>query len=60
MTPTMELRFVERKVTDVLGRPYEIKQVLQQKWVGNKYHDNGTYTPNAEQWCDVPLVKEEA
>lgn len=47
MTPTMELRFVERELADRTIR------VLQQKWV---HEEGATYT--APEWHDVPVVKE--
>ena len=59
MTPTNELRFVERKVTDVPGRPYEIRRVLQQKWCAST-SIQGALNPYKYEWRDVPLVKDEA
>jgi hypothetical protein len=55
MIATNEIRFVERKDTDVLERhaTYSIgrattKLVLQQKWSDGVYYE----------WRDVPVVKE--
>ena len=53
MTPTNELRFIERKVTDVLGKPYEIRRVLQQKWA-----HTGVGGITGYVWRDVPMAKE--
>jgi len=60
MTPTAELRFVEREV--FLGHSdtkpeWETIRVLQQKWEGD-FFDSITGRL-IEQWRDVPLVKEE-
>ena len=57
MTPTNELRFVERKrYTSDTGEhfmePFTVR-VLQQKWV------NVEVFPPLIEWRDVPLVKEE-
>ena len=56
MNPTTELRFVEREL------PYpEVRtiRVLQQKWEKVEFIcDMNRVT--AEEWRDVPLVKEEA
>jgi len=68
MTPTNELRFVERTVqlgpfyvtTDSNGNLIPATQgykVLQQKWQKIEFiHDMNRVT--AEEWRDVPLVKE--
>ena len=58
MTPTMELRFVKRMVTDVPGKPYEIRPVLQQKWVNEYTYPDERTTHVESEWRDVPLVKE--
>ena len=56
MTPTNELRFVERQqsepITEYVNRVYTIR-VLQQKWINE--HDKF----GEGEWRDVPLVKEE-
>lgn len=54
MTPINELRFVERKNTQVfgVGHKWDVPtvKVLQQKWqLFNEY-----------EWRDVPVVKEKA
>ena len=55
MTPTNELRFVEREIA--YSGKYE--QVLQQKWVETYYlRDESGNDFRPEEWCDVPLVKE--
>ena len=48
MTPTNELRFVERWI----GEQQKWVRVLQQKW-----EDTGGYG-TVEEWRDVPCVKE--
>jgi len=66
MTPTNELRFVERTIE--LGPFYLTRdeqgnlvnasrtyRVLQQKWAGTDTYSGG----RKEEWRDVPLVKEE-
>lgn len=59
MTPTNELRFVERTTSehDVWHGQHVVRsktiRVLQQKWV------NVEVFPPLSQWRDVPLVKEE-
>lgn len=63
MTPTNELRFVERDVEttpDGAGGFMfeETIRVLQQKWVGDEYTLNNKPLIKTE-WRDVPLVKEE-
>lgn len=69
MTPTMELRFVEREIEvpmdwDVVGTPiYKIKKtvrVLQQKWVEDYTYPDERTRHYREEWRDVPLVKDEA
>ena len=62
MTPTTELRFVERMVqvnesSKFIAGPVPMVRpvrVLQQKWV------NVEVFPPLVQWRDVPCVKEEA
>lgn len=59
MTPTMELRFVERKAmeNDVWqGQPVIMTltlRILQQKWIAMDHSD-----PPDFEWRDVPVVKE--
>jgi hypothetical protein len=57
MTPTNELRFVERLVSaDV--HPNKVIRVLQQKWLRTDRDVELTRRPK-EEWRDVPLVKDE-
>ena len=66
MTPTNELRFVEREIDVVMDwhlvgttacTMKKTVRVLQRKWVGpSQYVDS----PEVFEWRDVPLVKEEA
>jgi len=63
MTPTNELRFVEREVITEYGcqgaHVAKTIRVLQQKWVQTygSTDESGTFF-TAEEWRDVPLVKE--
>lgn len=65
MTPTPELRWVERKVTMPFksGEPnfaeIKIAIILQQKWVEVRSSDVYWVTPLFEEWRDVPTVREE-
>lgn len=54
MTPTNELRFVERQVGDWTQPTPRIIRVLQQKWSG----DHPNWSKPIEEWRDVPCVKE--
>lgn len=58
MTPTMELRFVERQIGK--EKTYVIR-ILQQKWV--RYAEEQTTFATigqiTEEWRDVPVVKEQ-
>ena len=64
MTPTNELRFVERWDTDEqthdtrIVRAYKTVRVLQQKWALPTSTSN-TLGPQF-LWRDVPLVKDES
>ena len=55
MTPTMELRFVER--VDNTTVDYRTVRSLQQLWVG-ELHENKAAGKYIEQWRDVPVEKE--
>jgi hypothetical protein len=57
MTPTNELRFVERVVpAPEYGQDMEkTVRILQQKWE-KKYQG---LIPNETQWRDVPVLKEQ-
>lgn len=66
MTPTSELRFVEREERDYYGRPV-LKRILQQKWEDRRMYlavyvtdseGNPLPSPNKFEWRDVPVVKE--
>ena len=62
MTPTNELRFVERTITDGLTQDgllhYKRIRVWQQKWEG-EHHENIAAGKYLEEWRDVEVVKEE-
>jgi len=63
MTPTPELRFVERTVytKDIAGSEVARARtihVLQQKWEGS-WEENIAACKYIEEWRDVPLVKED-
>ena len=58
MTPTNELRFVEREILDRYGKPVLVK-ILQQKWVEVRDFDVNWSTPPDFEWRDVPCVKED-
>ena len=51
MTPTNELRFVERNV-QITDATYKTVHILQQKW-------ENPYVGESEEWRDVPVEKEE-
>ena len=53
MTPTMELRFVERK-SDLHHDYNPPILVLQQKWTGRDSYTGEQYS----KWRDVPVEKE--
>lgn len=62
MTPTMELRFVERTITTYQQHfdhaPTPIKKtvrILQQKWIEKTMYDDD---PEIVEWRDVPIAKE--
>jgi hypothetical protein len=65
MTPTNELRFVERMVSveghgnQQMGR---LVRILQQKWVAytKSWDAEKQMIVVKEEWRDVPCVKEEA
>ncbi len=61
MTPTPELRFVERESLTQYGNDgacvSKTIHVLQQKWTTWKWSE-GTGIELIEEWRDVPLVKE--
>lgn len=50
MTPTNELRFVERHVDTLTSQ--KIVRILQQKWIDPRY-------PEYPKWLDVPIEKEQ-
>jgi hypothetical protein len=56
MTPTNELRFVEREMP---GFRNLLIRVLQQKWVVEYTYSDERTTHIETEWRDVPLVKEE-
>ncbi len=57
MTPTNELRFVERQIhSDLVG----VKRILQQKWVVDPLPNQAHGYDHAIEWRDVPVVKEQA
>jgi hypothetical protein len=61
MTPTNELRFVEREVFGDDKWERKTIRVLQQKWTNNAPRwdvEKQMIVPD-EQWRDVPLEKEE-
>ena len=65
MTPTPDLRFVERTVSELklVAVGYEdfverTIHVLQQKWEGS-WEENLAACKYIEEWRDVPLVKED-
>lgn len=58
MTPTPELRFVERLVP-IDAHTGKTVRVLQQKWVGTVHRPNTGMDMPVWEWRDVPLVKEE-
>jgi hypothetical protein len=59
LTPTNELRFVERETDDNGGYSYkEIVQVLQQKWIQNDLEALAEPRCAKYEWRDVPVVKE--
>jgi len=67
MTPTNELRFVERTKTELgnawQGGPVYItrtERVLQQWWKNDPYHGSNSALGINGEWRDVPLVKENA
>jgi len=65
MTPTNELRFVEREVNQQISKvpdQWEKRtlRILQQKWQRWIHHPNGFPTQSDEEWRDVPVCKEEA
>ena len=59
MTPTNELRFIEREIvvyeTDE-GKECKTIRILQQKWA--RYHHIETQRVVESEWRDVPCVKE--
>jgi hypothetical protein len=61
MTPTNELRFVERTAyVDAASGYLKLSQtirILQQKWVTYWSDDMGG-SPRESEWRDVPLVEE--
>ena len=61
MTPTNELRFVER---EVLGFHNQTIRVLQQKWIDPPQMlqgvDDWMWVGGKEEWRDIPCVKEKA
>lgn len=62
MTPTNELRFVEREIESVnLLGAVSVKtiRVLQQKWERSKV-TAASLNIDKYEWRDVPIVKEEA
>ena len=65
MTPTNELRFVEResyvKNGEVFREPFKLR-VLQQKWSqdGMRWNAEKDVWEPIEEWRDVPCVKEDA
>ena len=56
----MELRFVERKVPEMIGQTYKTIRVLQQKWEGRMREETEGFFRKEIEWRDVPLVKDEA
>jgi hypothetical protein len=70
MTPTPELRFVEREVfknelghNGIVSQRVVTQRILQQKWVGWKPTGNKhpcKETEDVIEWRDVPVVKEQA
>ena len=64
MTPTNELRFVERMITEpVPNQPTlcikKLVRILQQKWQNSYWTtDESGCKYQEEEWRDVPCVKE--
>jgi hypothetical protein len=56
MTPTNELRFVERYLS-LDNQPVRLLRILQQKWVG-ELHENRAAGKYVDEWRDVPVEKE--
>ena len=67
MTPTNELRFVERWVTNEVTHDTSLVRILQQKWIDTtqvlavlRYGENGwPVNQHPHEWRDVPVVKEQ-
>ena len=56
MTPTPHIEWVDRIVFE--GDTHRVERVLQQLW--RAHHIPAGQTQAAEEWRDVPMVKEEA
>ena len=57
MTPTNELRFVERPI--IINEYTKTIRVLQQKWEGVIHRPNTGLDMPTWEWRDVPLGKED-